>query len=91
MKRRYKALIVLGAATYDGEVSPGITDEEQWIEAGFDDEFKQWIHNFSRDQLPQIYSLLEKYAADKDIIIFKARKEIQQYLKELSNTQRRSL
>ncbi|MGN0513297.1 MAG: adenylate kinase, partial [Lachnospiraceae bacterium] len=32
-----------------------------WIETEFDEEFRQWITDFSKDQLPQIYELLEKY------------------------------
>ncbi len=32
-----------------------------WIENEFDEEFKQWIIDFPKKQLPQIYELLEKY------------------------------
>lgn len=54
-----------------------------WIENTFDEEFKQWIIDFPKTQLPQIYELLEKYQMDKDIIIFKSREEIDQYLESL--------
>lgn len=56
-----------------------------WIELEFDKEFKQWILEFSNTQLPQIYELLEKYQTSKDIVIFKTRREVDDYLKRASN------
>ncbi len=32
-----------------------------WIENELDEEFKQWIIDFPKNQLPQIYELLEKF------------------------------
>ena len=32
-----------------------------WLETELDEEFRQYIIDFSRDQLPEIYSLLEEY------------------------------
>ena len=49
-----------------------------WVEETLDDEFKEWIENFSRDELPRVYSLLEKYK-DKNIIVFKSHKEVDEY------------
>ncbi len=49
-----------------------------WIEHTFDEEFKQWIMDFPKDQLPVIYDLLETYC-NKTIIIFKNRSELEQY------------
>ena len=43
-----------------------------WKETVFDEEFRQWILDFSRDQLPVIYELLKKYK-EKKIIVFRAR------------------
>lgn len=54
-----------------------------WIENEFDEEFKQWIIDFPKKQLPQIYELLEKYKKDKDIIVFKSRKEANDYFEIL--------
>lgn len=54
-----------------------------WIENELDEEFKQWIIDFPKNQLPQIYELLEKYQADKNIIIFKSREEIDHYFQTL--------
>lgn len=51
-----------------------------WIESELDIEFKQWIVDFSKNQLPKIYQLLEKYRSDKNIIIFKSRQEADDYL-----------
>lgn len=53
-----------------------------WLETEFDEEFKQWILDFSKDQLPQIYELLEEYQKDREIIIFKSREEADAYLEK---------
>lgn len=54
-------------------------EDMPWIESEFDDEFKQWIIDFPQKQLPQIYELLNKYPK-KNLIIFKSRKEADDYL-----------
>ena len=54
-------------------------DDMPWIEQEMDEEFKNWIINFPHNELPRIYSLLEKYD-DKNIIIFKSRDQINSYL-----------
>lgn len=51
-----------------------------WLETEFDEEFKQWIKGFPKEELPRIYKLLEKYEGKADIIIFRARKETEDYL-----------
>lgn len=54
-----------------------------WIEHEFDEEFKQWIIDFSENQLTQIYQKIEKCRHNKDIIIFKSIKEADEYLNNL--------
>lgn len=56
-----------------------------WVEPVLDEEFKQWIVDFPKDQLPQIYALLNQYGNDKEVIIFKSRQEADDYLKKLSD------
>ncbi|HIS95026.1 MAG TPA: adenylate kinase [Candidatus Ventricola gallistercoris] len=51
-----------------------------WVELSFDAEFRQWIENFPREQLPQIYHLLAQYRETRKIIIFHSRKEAQRYI-----------
>ena len=48
-----------------------------------DENFKQLIINFSKDKLPQIYKLLDKYKDNRNIIIFKSRAEADNYIKKL--------
>lgn len=55
-----------------------------WIEEKFDEEFKQIIVDFSKEKLPQIYKLLEKYKQNKNIVIFKSREEADEYLKKMT-------
>lgn len=51
-----------------------------WVEQALDGEFRQWIVDFSRDQLPQIYALLEQYREGREIVIFRSREEADGYL-----------
>ncbi|MCD8380343.1 MAG: adenylate kinase [Lachnospiraceae bacterium] len=51
-----------------------------WTETEFDPEFRQWILDFSKEQLPKIYSWLQAYP-DKEIHIFKSREEADDFLK----------
>ena len=59
-------------------------EDMPWVESEFDEEFKQWIIDFPDKQLPQIYELLNKYRKEKEIIIFKSRKEADDYLRNAS-------
>lgn len=54
-----------------------------WIEEKVDEEFKQIIVDFSKNKLPQIYKLLEKYQKNKNIVIFKSREEAEDYIKKM--------
>lgn len=56
-------------------------EDMPWVETEFDEEFRQWIVDFPKDQLPEIYELLGKYKDDKKIFIFKSREEAEEYLK----------
>lgn len=57
-------------------------DDMPWVEQEFDAEFKTWIINFPKDELPHIYALLEKYS-DKDMFIFKSHNDIQKFWETL--------
>lgn len=54
-------------------------EDMPWVETEFDSEFKQWIQDFSKNQLPEIYSLLEKYRSDRNIVVFKTRSEMENF------------
>ena len=62
-----------------------------WIESEFDEEFRQWIIDFPLKQLPQIYELLKKYQEEKNIVIFRTRKETDDYLKSISGVTERTV
>ena len=54
--------------------------EEKW----FDKEFYQWMWRFNKLELPKIYNSIDELEFDKNnLIIFKNRKEVKQYLKDL--------
>lgn len=90
LKRRVKAcdtvflldypleVCLLGAESRVGQVR----EDLPWQEIEFDPEFKQWIIDFEKDQLPYIYQLLEQYQDSKEIVIFKTRAESEEYLSE---------
>lgn len=51
-----------------------------WIETEFDDEFRQWIIDFPKNELPIVYEMLDKYKNQKNIYVFHSRAEIDDYL-----------
>lgn len=55
-----------------------------WVAEQLEDELQQKILNFSTDKLPQIYELLHKYQAEKNIIIFQTRTAADSYLQQLA-------
>lgn len=57
-----------------------------WFESELDEEFKQWVLDFPKKQLPEIYELLEKYKDSRNIIIFKSREEADEYLTGLKRS-----
>lgn len=57
-------------------------DDLPWVEEKLDDEFKQVILNFSKEKLPQIYDLIEKYKDNKKVVIFKSREEAETYISQ---------
>lgn len=60
-------------------------DDLPWLEEKLDEEFKQVILNFSKEKLPYIYELIEKYKDNKNIVIFKSRDAADKYLLKLIN------
>lgn len=64
----------------------GVKREDMpWVEDKLNEEFKQEIINFSKEKLPTIYKLLDKYKENKNIIIFKTREDSIRYLNDISN------
>lgn len=55
-----------------------------WSEIEFEPEFRQWIVEFSKDNLPYIYELINIYQDNKDIFIFKSRNKAEIYLQAMS-------
>lgn len=55
-------------------------EDMPWIETEFDEEFRQWIIDFSKDQLPRIYRMLEQYGSNRTVVIFRSREETDDYL-----------
>lgn len=58
-------------------------DDMPWKEESLSEEFKNKILSFREEKLPEIYKLLDKYKAEKEIIIFKNREESNNYLDSL--------
>ena len=50
-------------------------EDMPWQEEELSAEFRNFIINFSRDEIPEINEMLRKYK-NKNIIIFKSREEI---------------
>ena len=54
-----------------------------WIETEFDEEFRQWIIDFPKNELPIIYELLDRYKSEKNIYVFHSRADIDDYLSKI--------
>lgn len=74
-------LCLSGAASRIGKTR----EDLPWHETELDPEFRQYILDFPKENLPEIYDLLEKYGKEKDIFIFKSREESETYLKDIVN------
>ena len=55
-----------------------------WIEKELTPSFKQLIEEFPHNSLPRIYELIEKYKKDKQVVVFKSRKDADDFLKSIS-------
>ena len=51
-----------------------------WLETELDPEFEGYIQDFATTSLPRLYSLLEKYKTQKQVVIFKTRQEADAFL-----------
>lgn len=51
-----------------------------WTETELDDTFRQWILDFPKTQLPQIYDLLGQYRDMRHIFVFRSRSEAAAFL-----------
>ena len=76
-------LCLLGAASRIGKTR----EDLPWHVTELDPKFRQYILDFPKENLPQIYELLEKYGKEKDVFIFKTREESDAYLKDIINCQ----
>lgn len=56
-------------------------EDMPWVEDEFDKEFRQWIIDFPKEKLPQIYEFIEKYSEGKRVVIFKSREESEEFLR----------
>ena len=54
-----------------------------WVEERFDEEFRQWILDFPKTQLPQVYELLASVGDGKKIFIFHTRTEADEWIKTI--------
>lgn len=54
-----------------------------WIETEFDEEFRQWIIDFPKNELPIVYELLDRYKSEKSIYVFHSRADIDNYLSKM--------
>jgi hypothetical protein len=65
-----------GAASRVGTVR----EDMPWIEQEFDPEFRQYILDFPKEQLPRIYELIEQYQDSRRIFIFHSREEADNWI-----------
>lgn len=55
-------------------------EDMPWVEAEFDEEFRQWILDFPQNEMPKVYEMIDKYRSEKNIYIFHSRDDVENYL-----------
>ena len=53
-----------------------------WIETEVDEELLEFIRNYNTQSKPKVLELLKKYS-EKDIVVFKSRKEAEEYINNM--------
>ena len=54
-----------------------------WVDTELDPKLKQAIEEFPNKNLPKIYELLDKYREGKEVIIFRSREQVDEYVEKL--------
>lgn len=57
-------------------------EDMPWVEQAFDADFRQYILDFPKDQLPAIYSLIDQYRDTRSITVFHSREEADAWLSQ---------
>lgn len=57
-------------------------EDMPWQETELDEEFRQYIIDFPKDQLPQMYQILKDYKDKKHMITFYSREEAEEYWRQ---------
>ena len=60
-----------------------VREDMPWVETEFDPDFRQYIIDFPRDQLPAIRELIMAHRGEKEVVVFKSRLEADAYLNSL--------
>jgi len=68
-----------GAASRVGQTR----EDLPWIENEFDPEFRQYILDFQKDQMPRINELIEQYKDFRKITVFRSREEANEFLEKV--------
>ena len=59
-------------------------EDMPWVETEVDEDFLRRILDFEKDQKPKIHEYLEKIKSEKEIIIFKSRREADDFIASLA-------
>lgn len=62
-----------------------------WVETELDPEFRQWILDFQKDQMPKIRRLLEQYGVGREVNVFCSREEGEMYLRQWKAKERKNI
>ena len=62
-----------------------------WVETELDPEFRQWILDFQKDQMPEIRRLLEQYGVGREVNVFCSREVGEMYLRQWKAKERKNI
>lgn len=60
-----------------------VREDMPWTEETLDPEFRQFILDFRKEQLPAIYDLMEQYRGKRDFVVFRSHEECGAWLESL--------
>ena len=76
------AVCLQGATARLGRKRPDVP----WVDTELDPRFREEIVSFREKNLPAIYALLRQYGEGRQVVIFRSRREADEYLLRLSGT-----
>lgn len=58
-----------------------------WVDTELDPNLRREIEEFPQKHLPELYTLIRKYGREKQVVVFRTRKEAEEYLRRYAKSE----